>query len=173
MIHKAIPDTRYFLYKSHGSDNRDFQKRIQLYRGFSTSLDNGQNLYDAATQVLAIVPGKVCPARIARVRADLADYSVIHATSPLDHCSSWIEVFNKQVSKSMAASWLASILNVHRSDVTSVGNDYNDQDLLEWSAKGYLVANAAKDLKPYFETVSSNNHCGVSQAALASELLVG
>jgi len=89
----------------------------------------------------------------------------------LDHCSSWIEVFNKQVSKSLAASWLASKLGVNQWDVTSVGNDYNDQDLLEWSGKGYLVANAAQDLKLCFKTVFSNNHCGVSQAALESGLL--
>ena len=171
MVHKAIPDTRYFLYKSHGRENRDFQKRIELYRGFSTPLNNGQILYDSATQVLAIVPGKVSLSRMAAIRANLVDYSVIPATSPLDHCSSWIEVFNKQVSKSLAASWLASTLGVLQSDVTSVGNDYNDQDLLEWSAKGYLVANGAQDLKPCFQTVASNNHCGVSQAALESGLL--
>jgi HAD superfamily hydrolase (TIGR01484 family) len=171
MVHKAIPDTRYFLYKSHGRANRDFHQRIELYHGFSTPLNNGQALYDAATQVLAIVPGSVSRSQLAAVRSDLADYSVIHATSPLDHCSSWIEVFNKQVSKSLAAAWLASALNVQQSDVTSVGNDYNDQDLLEWSAKGYLVANAARDLKPCFKTVASNNHCGVSQAALESGLL--
>ncbi len=171
MIHKAIPDTRYFLYKSHGRENSDFQKRIQLYRGFSAPLNKGRAWYDTATQVLAIIPGKVSASRLTVIRADLADYSVIPATSPLDHCSSWIEVFNKQVSKSLAASWLASTLDVRQSDVTSVGNDYNDQDLLEWSGKGYLVANAAQDLKPYFKTVSSNNHCGVSQAALESDLL--
>lgn len=171
MIHKAIPDTRYFLYKSHGQENSDFQKRILLYKAFSAPLNNGRALYDAATQVLAIIPGKISPSRMAKLRADLFDYSVIPATSPLDHCSSWIEVFHKQVSKSLAASWLASTLGVKQSDVISVGNDYNDQDLLEWSAKGYLVANAAKDLKPCFKTVSSNNHCGVSQAALESELL--
>lgn len=171
MVHKAIPDTRYFLYKSHGRENSDFQKRIQLYRAFCAPLNNGRALYGSATQVLAIVPGKVSPSRMAAIRADLVDYSVIPATSPLDHCSSWIEVFNKQVSKSMAASWLASALDIQQSDVISVGNDYNDQDLLEWSGKGYLVANAAKDLKPYFKTVASNNHCGVSQAALESDLL--
>ena len=170
MVHKAIPDTRYFLYKSHGRENLDFQKRILLYQPFSAPLDNGRILYEAATQVLAIIPEKVSGAQMAEVRASLADYSVIPATSPLDHCSSWIEVFNKQVSKSLAASWLASLLDIKQSNVISVGNDYNDQDLLEWSGTGYLVANAAQDLKPYFRTVSSNNQCGVSQAALTSGL---
>jgi len=173
MVHKAIPDTRYFLYKSHGRKNPDFQERILLYQQFSTPLKKGQALYDTATQVLAIVPGGLPISRVSEIRADLFEYSVIHATSPLDHCSSWIEVFNKQVSKSMAAAWLASALKIRQADVISVGNDYNDQDLLEWSGKGYLVANGACDLKAHFTLVSSNNHCGVSQAALMSHLLAG
>ncbi len=173
MVHKAIPDTRYFLYKSHGKQNPDFQERIRLYRQFATPLDNGQALYASATQVLGIIPGPVSPARMAAIRADLFEFSVIKATSPLDHCSSWVEVFNNQVSKSQAASWLASTLGIKQADVICVGNDYNDQDLLEWSGRGYVVANAPHDLKQYFKTVSSNNHCGVSQAALASDLLQG
>lgn len=171
MVHRAIPHTRYFLYKSHGEKNPDFQKRILLSPIFSKPLNNGQAMYDTATQVLAIMPGKASVDLMASIRLDLFAYSVIHATSPLDHFSSWIEVFNKQVSKSQAASWLASTLGINQSDVISVGNDYNDQDLLEWSGKGYLVANAAPDLKLLFKTVSSNNHCGVSQAAVASGLL--
>ena len=173
MVHRAIPHTRYFLYKSHGEKNPDFQARILLSPRFSKPLNNGQSLYDTATQVLAIIPGKVSVEMMAAVRADLFGYSVIHATSPLDHFSSWIEVFNKQVSKSQAASWLASTLNIKQSDVISVGNDYNDQDLLEWSGRGYLVANAAPDLKLFLKTVSSNNHCGVSQAVVESGLLGG
>ncbi len=168
LIHKAIPDTPYFLYKSHGRENQDFQNRIQLYKEFSTPLDNGQDLFETATQVLAIIPGKAGVSLVKTIAADLSAYSVIHATSPLDHRSSWIEVFHKQVSKSLAASWLAKMLNIARENVVSVGNDYNDQDLLEWSGKGYIVANAARDMIPEFIEVASNNHCGVSEAAQQS-----
>ena len=172
MVHRAIPDTPYFLYKSHGREHPDFYKRIQLYQEFSSPLNHDQALFDRATQVLAVIPGGLSAAWIARVREDLGAYSVIHATSPLDHCSSWIEVFHKQVSKSLAAAWLARRLDISREQVISVGNDYNDQDLLEWSGKGYLTANGVQDLKPYFTNVLSNNHCGVSQAARLSDLLV-
>lgn len=172
MVHRAIPDTPYFLYKSHGRENPDFHKRIQLYQEFSSPLNHDQALFDRATQVLAVIPGGLSAAWIARVREDLGGYSVIHATSPLDHYSSWIEVFHKQVSKSLASAWLARRLDISREQVISVGNDYNDQDLLEWSGKGYLTANGVQGLKPYFTNVSSNNGCGVSQAARLSDLLV-
>lgn len=172
MVHRAIPDTPYFLYKSHGRDNPDFYKRIQLYQEFSTPLNHDQALFARATQVLAVIPGGLTAGGVAGVRRDLDGYSVIHATSPLDHCSSWIEVFHKQVSKSLAAAWLAKRLDISRDQVIAVGNDYNDQDLLAWAGKGYLTANGAQDLRPCFVNVSSNNHCGVSEAARLSNLLV-
>lgn len=171
MVHKAIPDTPYFLYKSHGKLNPDFQKRIELYQRFAAPLNRDTSMFTSATQVLAVIPGGVSVSKMTVIKSALADFSVIHATSPLDHSSAWIEVFNKAVSKSQAAARLAAKLNIKQKHVISVGNDYNDQDLLEWSGEGYLVANAAQDLKLCFRTVESNNHCGVTRAAQLSGLL--
>ncbi len=171
MVHKAIPDTPYFLFKSHGSENSDFQNRIRLYPSFGQPLGGEIPLFPMATQVLAIVPNGIDRNQVTDIRSSLEDFSVIHATSPLDHSSAWIEVFHKQVSKSAAVSWLAQLLRIQRNQVVSVGNDYNDQDLLEWSGQGFLVENGPKDMKQAFELVTSNNNCGVSQSVLASGLL--
>ncbi len=168
MVHKSIPDTRYFLYKSHGNHNPDFQTRLALYKEYAVPLKDGQPHYDSATEVLAIIPGGADLDAIETIKRDLSGFSVIHATSPLDHLSSWIEVFHKDVSKARAASWLVKRLGVNRKNVISVGNDYNDQDLLAWSGKGFVVENAPAPLRQVFKTVSSNNRCGVSRAVKAS-----
>ncbi|WP_027362494.1 HAD family hydrolase [Desulfospira joergensenii] len=165
MVHRAIPDTPYFLYKSHGRDNPDFRTRIRLYREFAAPLNSQATLYESATEVLAVVPGKMNTLFLDRIRSDLSGFSVIHATSPLDHSSSWIEVFDKQVSKSLAAQRLTDRLRIRRERVAAVGNDYNDQDLLAWAGSGFLTANGAGDLQSCFTIVGSNNESGVSQAA--------
>lgn len=36
MIHKPVPDTRYFLYRSNGEENPDFQRRLKMYDTFAT-----------------------------------------------------------------------------------------------------------------------------------------
>jgi hydroxymethylpyrimidine pyrophosphatase-like HAD family hydrolase len=46
-----------------------------------------------------------------------------------------------------------------------VGNDYNDLDLLGWSATRFVVANAPRELRARFPTVASNNDGGVAEAA--------
>ena len=166
MIHRAIPHTREFLYRSHGSPNPDFKARLALHSGDGLPLLN-DNIHriDPATQVLAIIPhGAVDASGIDTIKKDLSDFSVIQATSPLDHQSVWIEVFHKEVSKSKAASFLAEKLSMDRRNIISIGNDYNDEDLLGWSGKGYVVENAPERLRQDYETVGSNNESGVSMA---------
>jgi hydroxymethylpyrimidine pyrophosphatase-like HAD family hydrolase len=175
MVHKAIPDTHFFLYRSHGRDNPDFFHRISLYAPFAAPLDPDTPLYGAATQVLAVVPRKGRAGQqaelVAQIRAELAGYSVVHATSPLDHRSGWIEVFHHRASKSRAAAWLAAQLNILRSRVTAVGNDYNDLDLLEWAGQGFWVANAPPEIDTGVRMPVSNNDSGVTRAAVLSGLL--
>lgn len=164
MVHKSIPGTRYFLYQSHGNHNPDFQARIDLYKAYASPLAAGQALYQQATEVLVILPGGADREFLETIRRDLSGFSVIQATSPLDHQSAWIEIFHRDVSKARSASWLAGELGVDRQNIVSVGNDYNDQDLLAWSGKGFVVENAPESLKQLFKTVSSNNQSGVSRA---------
>jgi len=168
MVHKSIPDTKYFLYKSHGNHNPDFQARLALYKEYASSLEDGHTHSDPATEVLAIIQDGADMNFIEKIKKDLSGFSVIHATSPLDNKSSWIEVFHKEVSKSKTASWLVKRLGVDRQNVIAVGNDYNDQDLLAWSGRGFVVENAPDHLRQLFRTVSSNNQCGVSQAVKES-----
>ena len=98
---------------------------------------------------------------------------LIHATSPLDHKSSWIEVFHKDVSKGRAVEWLLNQLNIEKQDVISVGNDYNDEDLLSMSGESFVEGNAPDSMKNRFKSVLSNNHSGVTRAVLLSGLFDG
>jgi len=168
MVHKAIPDTRYFLYKSHGADNPDFQARLALYNKYALPLETGDLPLPPATEVVVILRGCATMDFLEEIKKDLPLFSIIHATSPLDHQSSWIEIFHRDVSKSKAAAWLSKRLGIRRQDVISVGNDYNDQDLLAWSGNGFVVENAPASLRRVFKTVPSNNHSGVSEAVRQS-----
>nr|WP_320191089.1 HAD family hydrolase [uncultured Desulfobacter sp.] len=171
MIHKAIPDTSYFLFKFTSGSNPDFFHRMSMYSNFGMPLDDDAMIYDQSTEVLAIVPGEFRQCQLKALRRELSGFSVIQATSPLDHKSLWIEVFPSAVSKSGSSQWLARHLGVGRKMVTAVGNDYNDEDLLGWAGQGFLMDNSPKSLKYKFLPSGSNNECGVSWAAESAGLL--
>jgi Cof subfamily protein (haloacid dehalogenase superfamily) len=170
MVHKAIPDTCIFVYKFFGTYNPDFGTRLMLQKKFALPFPESFESFGSATQVLGIIPGDKMVDQIDTIRQALSGFSVIHATSPLDHQSSWIEVFHKDVSKSRAVAWLSNRLEIKKKDVISVGNDYNDEDLLSWSGQAYVVNNAPDCLKIKFKSVLSNNHSGVTHAAKISGL---
>ncbi len=168
MIHSPIPYTENFVFKFHGYPNPDFFARINLYREFCSPLEDeisrGNNNLGNATEVMAIIPRHKANGIDEKIKKDLSDFSVIRATSPLDHESLWIEVFPLSVSKSQSGLWLANRLGIRRENIVSIGNDYNDMDLLQCSGRGFVVDNAPDELKLMFEIVSSNNMSGVSQA---------
>ncbi|MFK5951426.1 MAG: HAD family hydrolase [Desulfobacterium sp.] len=145
-------------------DNPDFYSRIELYKNLCRPMKKSEGVdFGQATEILAIVPPAFGHEMADRVQQALGDFSVIKATSPLDGKSIWIEVFNPLVSKSQVVAWLAAKLGVNREDVVSVGNDYNDLDLLEWSGQGFVVANAPAEVQRGFGVVASNDKCGVSE----------
>jgi HAD superfamily hydrolase (TIGR01484 family) len=166
MVHRAIPDTAQFLYRQHHSENLDFTRRLLLYSTYATPLTRqGLQEYGKATQILVIVPGPSGHQLAARLAELLPLCSVVKATSPLDGESIWIEIFHRQVSKSLAAAWLAASCGIAREEVCAVGNDYNDEDLLAWAGRAFVVANAPEVLRCRFPNVATNDLGGVAEAA--------
>ena len=164
MVHRPIPDNHQFAYWSFRTDETDFFRRIELYKECSWPLDGDYNEFGKAAQLLAIVPKSRVTDLLDSLRNKLPQLTIIRTTSPLDGKSTWIELFHPDVSKSRAADWLAGHLGIHRENTLSVGNDYNDLDLLEWADRRFVVDNVPQDLKNRFPAVSSNNHCGVTEA---------
>ena len=165
MIHRTIPDNHMFSYFRSTEGNDDFERRLALYSRFAGPLNVGTDGFGPATQLLAVVPDGGSQHVLEKIRGELPDYSVIRTTSPLDGKATWIEIFPDVVSKSRTAAWLARELNIGKHEIVSVGNDYNDLDLLEWTANSYVVDNAPADLKTRFACVASNNNGGVAEAA--------
>ncbi|MBT8367391.1 MAG: HAD family hydrolase, partial [Deltaproteobacteria bacterium] len=165
MIHHTIPDNHKFAYFRSNSNNADFDRRLKIYGQHARPLEETANGFGPATQLLAVVPARGGNAVLEAIRSDLPDYNVIQTTSPLDGESTWIEIFPATVSKSLTAAWLAGELRIDKQRVVSVGNDYNDLDLLEWTNTSYVVNNAPQDLKKRFTNVASNNDGGVAEAA--------
>jgi len=165
MVHRTIPHNHMFAYFRSNSGNTDFERRLKLYNQFAIPLIESSDGFGPATQLLAVVPPLKAGAVLQRIRNQLPDFNVIRTTSPLDGNSTWIEIFPIAVSKSRTAAWLAQGLGIDKRRTVSVGNDYNDQDLLEWTANGYIVDNAPADLKNRFASVASNNNGGVAEAA--------
>lgn len=164
MVHRPIPDNHAFSYFTSTKENEDFKRRIDIYRQFAKPLDMNADGFNMATQLLAVVPPDDTRPLMQTLQKALPDLNIIQTTSPLDGRSTWIEIFPATVSKGLAAAWLAEKFNLNANQALSVGNDYNDLDLLDWAGCSFVVQNAPPDLTDRFPTVASNNDSGVAEA---------
>lgn len=164
MVHRPIPENHRFAYYASNSGNSDFETRISLYKSYAFPMDSIREDFGPATQLLAVLPPSQNKMILNDIRQKLSDFNVIQTTSPLDGKSTWIEIFPATVSKSQTAQWLATELGIKPENSVSLGNDYNDMDLLEWSGTSFVVENAPQDLKMRFTTVASHDQGGVAEA---------
>lgn len=165
MLHHAVPENHVFHWFSHGRDNADFVRRRERYLEHALPWKHGCEHDIEVSQLLAIDSGETGGAAVhGLVAARLAGLNVVRTTSPLDHRSTWVEIFPGGVSKSAGAAWLAARYALAADDVVAVGNDWNDCDLLDWAGWSFVVGNAAPELRARHRTVAANDAGGVSEA---------
>ena len=164
MVQRPIPDNHAFGYFTSTPGNEDFKRRIELYSQFASPLAEISDGFGPATQLIAILPPGDSQPVLNDIRRKMPDFNIIQTTSPLDGQSLWVEVFPPNVSKSHAVAWLSAELGLDSAQTLSIGNDYNDLDLLEWTANSYVVDNAPEDMKSRFPVVASHNDGGVAEA---------
>ena len=136
MVHHAVPDTHCFhFFRSSDGGNADFERRIERYGRFSQRLCDGVPGEVEVSQLLVVEPPGTDSHRDLLAR-EFGDVHVVRTTSPLDHASTWIELFPVGVSKAHATDWIRGRYGIGRTRTIAVGNDYNDLDMLEWAGRG-------------------------------------
>jgi hydroxymethylpyrimidine pyrophosphatase-like HAD family hydrolase len=163
MLHHPIPDNHLFEFEHNGNPNPDFMTRLEAHKEWGTPLPPDAS-WEMASQFVAILPPGLGLGPLEHLRKQLPDLSIIRATSPFDHASTWVEIFPAGVSKATTGRWLCEFLGVPLDKTMAIGNDYNDLDLLEMSPHPYVVANAPDELTGRFTTVADNDHDGVAMA---------
>ena len=166
MVHHAVPDTHCFhFFRSSDGGNTDFERRIERYTRFSRPLCEGDGLPgEVEVSQLLVVEPPGAASHLDLLGRELEGVNVVRTTSPLDHASTWIELFPADVSKAQASDWLRERHAIEHVHTVAVGNDYNDLDMLEWADRAYVVSNAPPSMRARFEVVRSNDEGGFTEA---------
>ncbi len=152
-IHLPIPENHKYYYYKANSQATDFEWRNSIYKDHNFKLNNGYPL-EFATQFLVILKDV---SNFQQVAKEFPAMKVIRATSPIDGKSVWLEIFNPDVSKAKGGEFICKKLNIAQSNTLSIGNDYNDLDLLDWTRFSYVVKNAPEQL------LEKHAHCPDNQ----------
>jgi hydroxymethylpyrimidine pyrophosphatase-like HAD family hydrolase len=69
----------------------------------------------------------------------------------------FIEVVPPEVSKSAALAFLGTLYGIDRSEMISVGDNFNDMDMIAWTGLGVAVDNAPDEVKALADVIAPSN----------------
>lgn len=161
MVHEIIPDNHKFVYHKSSHNNPDFERRCRLYSDHAMPLDMETENFSHSCQILVVVQNDL--SLLKTIAHEFPGTKIIRATSPLDNKTVWMEIFPHTVSKGKGIAWICDRLGIDNECTLSIGNDYNDIDLLHYAWASYVVANSPSELKSMFPVVKGNNYSAFSE----------
>ncbi len=161
-IQGVFPDA-HITHWMEGDHCLDFKKRLAYYRSSSKIVTNPQI---PSTEVIGFVHPDKAITILEELQKKIGDrFSIIRATSPIDHNTVWIEVFADGVNKASACDGIRKTLDIPLKRTAAIGNDWNDIQMLSWAGRAFVTENAPFALLSKFENVPSNQNYAVTHAA--------
>ncbi|MCX6256324.1 MAG: HAD hydrolase family protein [Bacteroidia bacterium] len=166
MIHDPIPENHRFHYKQFSLNNHDFIKRCDIYRDYVSELTDISSLPDQACQFVGIIDENKdwFDFLSGKLLINSLNIKLIRTTSPINGRSIWMEVFPGNVSKASAAALLCEFLSIDQSRSMSIGNDYNDSDLLAWTAYSFVVEGSPDELITQYRMSDGEQNSALANA---------
>jgi Cof subfamily protein (haloacid dehalogenase superfamily) len=160
------PGNHRLWFHRGGQPCEEFNRFFTFHNSHSEVFPSDGNMNSGLCQFLLIIPEN--EQNFARLRTDIesrcSEVRVIRASSPVTKGYIWAEVFHRDVSKGHGVKHLCSLLSVHPDETMGIGNDYNDLDLLNFTAHSFMTGNAPGALKNLFIAVPSNEEDAFAHA---------
>ena len=169
---RPAPENHLHWYHRGSEPCEEFERYHHYHRSHAQPIPDSGRLNSELCQFLVVIPGdeKKFFHMKTQIEALCPEIRVIRATSPLDTGYIWIEIFHSSVSKGNGVLYLCNLLNINPENTLGIGNDYNDIDLLEFTAHSFLTDNAPEELKKSFKLVPANDEDAF--AHVVSKILV-
>ncbi len=159
-IQYEIPDNHKFLFIRNKKKSIDFENRIKIYTEFAQCIEFKNFQKKKYCQVI-IISDKHDILLFNKLKKELSNFNVIRTTSPLNGKAIWIEIFPLTVSKALGIEYLRNKYHIKIENTFSIGNDYNDIYMLNYTANSFIVENGASELKEIYKNIKSNDNDGV------------
>lgn len=157
-----VPDNHFLWYSRSAGECAEFDRYFSYHHSVATELPASGLPPTEVSQFLLILPGDAV--LFHSLKHEIGEHfpgiGVIRTSSPLGTPFIWMELFDKSISKGSAIAWICGQLGIAQEQTASLGNDYNDLDLLRFTYHSALVENSPGDLKTDFRTVPSNEEDG-------------
>lgn len=153
-----VPENHQHWYFRGEKPCEEFERYFSYNQAFAYELDIKNLPETEMCQFLIIIPEN--EERFAKLKTDIEavcpEIRVIRASSPITKGYIWAEVFHHSVSKGNGIKHICDIYGIDAQQTLGIGNDYNDFDLLDFTAHSFLTDNAPDEIKHLFPVTPSN-----------------
>lgn len=168
---RAAPDNHFLWHHRGGTPCCEFERYFSFHNSYSTQLQVNGPFTEELCQYLVIIPGNddFYHSLKSDIENKFPGIGVIRSTSPLGTGYIWLEVFHENVSKGNAVLKICNMLGISQHETVSIGNDFNDVSLLDFTKHSFIVDNAPGVLKNKYLPAPSHEDDGFS--AIANQVL--
>jgi Cof subfamily protein (haloacid dehalogenase superfamily) len=160
------PENHLHWYHRSGESCEEFERYFTFNNHFATELIPNSFPETELCQFLVIIPeieNQFLQLK-SEIEAVCPEIRVIRSSSPITKGYIWIEIFHHSVSKGNGVKHICKLLNINQEETLGLGNDYNDFDLLEFTAHSFLTENSPMEIKHLYPIVPSNENDAFAKA---------
>lgn len=160
------PENHLHWYHRGGEPCEEFERYFTFNNHFATELIPHSFPETELCQFLVIIPEveNQFQQLKSEIEAVCPEIRVIRSSSPITKGYIWIEIFHRSVSKGNGVKYICGLLNIKQTETFGLGNDYNDFDLLEFTAHSFLTENSPVEIKHLYPNVTSNENDAFARA---------
>lgn len=161
----AAPENHRLWFHRGKEECPEFNKYLTYHPQAGKFPSNG-GLKGELCQFLLIIPEDESAFAILKeeIESQCEEIRVIRSSSPVTRGYIWVEVFHRNVSKGNGVYHVCTHLGIDPLHTIGIGNDYNDLDLLRFTAHSFLAGNAPVRIKEMFTLVPSNEEDAFAHA---------
>jgi len=159
------PDNHNLWYYKGLRDCNEFNFYLKSHNDFARPLPENIKIDNDICQFMLIIPEdeNIFFHLKSEIESICSEIRVIRSSSPVTNGYIWVEVFHRSVSKGYGINILCNLLEIHPKETCGIGNDYNDIDLLEFTACSYITENAPAGIRNRFTVAPSNENDGFAE----------
>jgi Cof subfamily protein (haloacid dehalogenase superfamily) len=175
--HFRIRDYNFYMFAPAPGNHRlwyhkgkqecgEFNRYLEFHRSYSEPVPETGIPGNGICQFLLIIPENDMSFENLKneIEEQCNEIRVIRSSSPVTKGYIWVEVFHSNVSKGHGVKHICDMLEIHPGQTFGIGNDYNDIDLLNFTAHSFLTENAPAPIKSRFFALPSNENNAFAHA---------
>ena len=155
-----VPDNHKHWYYRGERYCEEFERYFNFNNAFAAELDVTNLPKTGLCQFLVIIPEDVewFNRLKEEIEAVCTNIRVIRSSSPITPGYIWIEIFHNSVSKGNGVKIVCDHLEVDYKNTVGIGNDYNDFDLLNFTAHSFITNNAPAEILKLYKSAPTNEN---------------